>query len=616
MARVRLADYVADTLAQHGVRHVFMLTGGGAMHLNDALGRHKDLSYFCCHHEQASAMAADAYARLSNRMACVNVTTGPGGVNALNGVFGAFTDSIPMIVLSGQVKRETIMENCAVPLRQMGDQEVNIVDMVRTITKYADLVQNPQDIRFKLEKALWLARTGRPGPTWLDIPIDVQAAPIDPDTLRGFDPLVEGYGQEYAIPREFGRLRGGDLSKSVANALERLRSAERPVLFAGMGVRLSGAHDKFLALAERLGVPVVTGWNAHDILCNDHPLYAGRPGSIGDRAGNFTVQNADVLMVLGSRLNIRQVSYNYKSFARFAYKIMVDIDKSEMAKHTLSIDLPIHAHLDEFLTEALAQSEGHKIPAAHTKYLGWAQDRVARYPVTLPEYWNREDLVNPYCLVDRLFDSLEKDDIVVTGDGTACVVTFQAAKLKQGQRLFTNSGSASMGFDLPAAIGAHVAQPDRRIICLAGDGSIMQNLQELQTIAGGRLPIKIMVINNFGYHSIRQAQQSYFNGFSVGCGPDSGLTFPDNAKIATAFDMPFERVSAHEAMGPAIDRWLTTGGPAFLEVMIDKAQVFAPRVSSRRLDDGSMVSSPLEDLSPFLSREELAENMLVGEAKA
>lgn len=611
MSKIRLADYVANCLAQHGVKHVFMLTGGGAMHLNDALGRHPDLSYVCCHHEQASAMAAESYARLSNRIACVNVTTGPGGINTFNGVFGAFTDSIPMIVISGQVKRETLLTNAAPRLRQLGDQEANIIGMVRPITKYAVVVQNPTDIRFELEKALWLAQSGRPGPTWVDIPIDVQGAPIDPATLRAFDPIVEGYGKEFAIPSEYGRLQNESLKAVAAEILERLKAAQRPAILVGMGVRLSGARDRFLELARRLSIPVTTGWNAHDVLCNDHPCYAGRPGSIGDRAGNFVVQNADVLLVLGSRLNIRQVSYNYQSFARAAYKIMVDVDQAELAKPTLKIDMPVHADLSELIDILLEMTKDYAAPKAHADYLAWGRERVARYSTVLPEYWETKDSVNPYCFTQALFKELNDDEVVVTGDGTACVVTFQASELKTGQRLYTNSGSASMGYELPAAIGAHVADPNRRIVCIAGDGSIMQNLQELQTIFGSQMPVKIFVLNNDGYHSIKQAQQNYFDGFVVGCGPSTGVTFPDFKKVADCFGFGFERLLTHEGMSEKIAAFLASEGPGICEVRIDKDQVFAPKTASRRLEDGSMVSAPLEDLAPFLSREELKENMLI-----
>ena len=312
MATIRLSDYIAQRLHGHGVRHVFMLTGGGAMHLNDAMGRVEGMRYVCCHHEQALAMAAESYTRLSGRLAALNVTTGPGGINALNGVHGAYTDSIAMIVVSGQVKRETLASNAPVRLRQMGDQEADIVAMVKPITKYAVMVTDPQDIRYHLEKALWLAETGRPGPVWLDIPIDVQAAPIDPDTLHGFDPRREGYGRDYALPAEYGWLTGAALDNAAQAVAAALLAAQRPVLLPGTGVRISGAYDDFLAVADLLGVPVAPAWNAQDLVEDDHPLYVGRPGTVGDRAGNFAVQNADCLLVLGCRLNIRQISYNFE----------------------------------------------------------------------------------------------------------------------------------------------------------------------------------------------------------------------------------------------------------------------------------------------------------------
>lgn len=610
---VRLSDYVASTLVAHGVKHVFMLTGGGAMHLNDALGRNPDLRYVCCHHEQALGMAAESYSRLSNQLACLNVTTGPGGINALNGVHGAYTDSIGMIVVSGQVKREMLRANSGVPLRQLGDQEVDIVAMVKPITKMAELVSDPQDVRYLLEKAIWLARTGRPGPVWLDIPIDVQAAPIDPASLRGFDPLKEGYGREYAIPAEYGRLQGDALRRAAREVVARFREAKRPVVMPGTGVRISGAYDVFRRVIERLGAPVGPGWNAQDVIEDEHPLYAGRPSTVGDRAGNFAVQNADLLLVLGCRLNIRQVSYNYTSFARAAYKIMVDVDTAEMRKHTLDIDEPIHANLAEFLPVLLEELEGYEPPAAHGDYVRWAQDRRARYPTVLPEYWEIKGAVNPYCFTEALFDQLAPGEVIVMADATAAVVTVQAAKLKVGMRLFSNSGAASMGYDLPAAIGAWHAMPEgaERIVCMAGDGSIMQNIQELQTIVGQRIPAKIFLYNNAGYHSIRQSQEAHFDGFSVGCGPESGVTFPDFGRLAAGFELPFVRAHDHDDMGEAIARTLATPGPCICEVVLDKAQPFAPKLSSRRLDDGTMVTAPLEDLAPFLPRDELAQNMLI-----
>jgi acetolactate synthase-1/2/3 large subunit len=348
---------------------------------------------------------------------------------------------------------------------------------------------------------------------------------------------------------------------------------------------------------------------------DDDPLYVGKAGTVGDRSGNFAVQNADLLIVLGCRLNIRQISYNWGSFARAAFKVMVDVDKAELEKPTLAIDLPIHADLNAFLAALETELERYASPAPHADYLAWCKARQARYPVVLPEYWDRAAPVNPYCFAHALFEQLDADDIVVTGDGTACVVTFQAARLKAGQRLFSNSGSASMGYDVPAAIGAWFAAPSaRRIVCIAGDGSLMMNIQELQTITGMGLPVKLFVLNNDGYHSIRQTQQNYFPDNIVGCGPESGVTFPDFQKLGAAFGFPVSRIEGHVDMARQIADALDAPGAHLCEVILDKAQAFAPKLSSRRLEDGSMVTSALEDLAPFLSREEMAQNMLIAPA--
>lgn len=613
MTKLRLSDYVARRLYEHGVRDVFMLTGGGAMHLNDAMGRAEGLRYVCCHHEQALAMAAESYTRLSGRLAALNVTTGPGGINALNGVHGAYTDSIAMIVISGQVKRETLASRAPVRLRQLGDQEVDIVSMATPITKFAAMVTDPDDIRYLLEKALWLAQTGRPGPVWLDIPIDVQSALIEPDDLHAFDPKREGYGRDYALPAEYGWLTGGALDDAAHAVVAAIKVAERPVILPGTGVRISGEYERFLAVAKKLGIGIAPAWNAQDLVEEEHPLYVGRPGTVGDRSGNFAVQNSDCVLVLGCRLNIRQISYNFTSFARAAKKIMVDVDAAELAKPTLAIDLPVHARLQDFLPALERALEGYEAPVAHAQYLAWALERRAKYHPVLPEYWNTAGIVNPYCFTEALFEQLEEDEVVVMADATAAVVTVQAARLKKGQRLYSNSGAASMGYDLPATIGAWHAMPTnaQRIICMAGDGSIMQNLQELQTIVGQGIPAKIFLYNNSGYHSIRQSQEAHFQGFSVGCGPDSGVTFPDFGKIAAAFGLAYTRTSDHADMRDAIARTLAAEGPAICEVMTDQSQQFAPKLSSRKLADGTMVTAPLEDLAPFLPREELEANMLI-----
>ncbi|MFC0683946.1 thiamine pyrophosphate-binding protein [Novosphingobium clariflavum] len=615
MGQVRVADLIARLLVEHGIADMFMLTGGGAMHLNDAFGRAPGLALHFCHHEQAAAIAAESYCRLSGRPAALNVTTGPGGVNALNGVYGAYVDSIAMVVVSGQVKRETCANRYPIALRQLGDQEVDIVSMVRPITKFAVRLDDPLQTRKVVEKALYLARRGRPGPVWIDVPIDVQAAPVDPDALVGYDPAEqEDWGEAANTTAECGALRGEPLEREVEVLLEELHGAERPVVLVGSGVRIAGVHQEFLEFLEQRGVPVVTGWNAHDAVPDDHPLYVGRPGTVGDRGGNFAVQTADYVLVLGCRLNIRQISYNWKAWARHARVAMVEIDRAELAKPTLSLHRPVHADLRDFFAAAARiglPEPGHQMDrsAERARFLRWSRERAARYPVVLPEYRDWQSPINPYVFTQILFEELAGDEIVVTADGTACVTVFQAARLQAGQRLYTNSGCASMGYDLPAAIGACVASGARRVVCLAGDGSIMMNLQELQTIGGLRLPIKLFVLNNEGYHSIRQSQQNHFPDRVVGCGPDSGLTFPDFPRVAEAFGIPARRVDTHGELAGAIRAVLEGDGPRLCEVMLDKRQDFAPKLSSRRLADGTMESPALEDLSPFLPREELARAM-------
>lgn len=593
---IRVADYIAQTLVQQGISDVFMVTGGGAMHLNDAFGRNSDLVVTCFHHEQSCAMAAESYFRMSGRMAAVNVTTGPGGLNALSGVHGAWTDSLGMVVISGQVKRET-MVLWAGPrgLRQMGDQEVDITSVVRPMTKYAAWVEHPEDIRYHLEKAIYLAREGRPGPVWVDVPSDVQGAMVDPEQLRGFHP------EPAPLP---------PLAPRLQCLLALLREAKRPVLLAGSGIRNAGAERVFRRLAEALQIPVVTAFNAHDLLEDEHPCLVGRPGTVGDRAGNFAVQNADLVIILGCRMNIRMIGYNWGAWAREARKVMVDVDPLEMMKPTLSIDLPIQADLADFFRslDAVGLPEPR---AAHAEYLAWCRARRDRYPVVTERHRSHSSPVNPYAFTEVLFRHLPEELIIVTGNGSACVVTFQAARLKAGQRLYSNSGSASMGYDLPAAIGASIAAGRKPVVCLTGDGSLMMNLQELQTIVHHRLPILIFVYNNGGYHSIRQTQLTHFPDGLVGFDAATGVSFPDFGSLASAFGMGFRLIRSHGEMDRAVEECLAAPWPMICEVELDPTQAFEPKPSSRRLEDGRMVSSPLEDLAPFLERAELAENMLV-----
>lgn len=595
---MKLSDYVAQKSVDHGIRNVFMITGGGAMHLNYSLGTNKELKCTFNHHEQASAIAAEAYYRQSNKLAIVSVTSGPGGTNTITGVHGAWTDSIGMLIISGQVKTETTVRSTGLALRQYGDQELDIEKVVQSVTKYSVMVTDPLSIRYHLEKALYLATSGRPGPVWLDIPLDVQAAQVEPEKLVGFD------------PSELEKASSGvDISLASEKILEKISLAKRPVLFAGGGVRLSGQHQTFIKLVDKLGIPIVTGWNAHDVIWNSHQNYIGRPGSVGDRAGNFAVQNADLLLILGSRLNIRQVSYNWQSFAREAFKIWVDIDPLELQKPTVKADMPIVANLTDLLPVLIAKPY-RGATQEHLSWLNWCKERQRRFPTVLPEYWSSED-VNPYCFVKALFDQLEEGQNVVTGNGTACVVAFQAADLKPRQRLWTNSGSASMGYDLPAAIGACEALGRQSVICLAGDGSIMMNLQELQTIVGERLPIKIFILNNNGYFSIFQSQRGFFDGNEVGGSPESGVSFPDYSRLSSGFGIPYIKCETHAELSNKITQTLNEKGPVICEVLLDKNQAFSPKLSAKRHPDGRITSPPLEDLSPFLSRENLRNNMII-----
>ena len=597
--RIRVADYIARRIAAEGVRHVFLVTGGGAMHLNDAFGRVPGLEWIPCHHEQACAMAAESYYRMSGRLAAVNVTTGPGGTNAITGVWGAYVDSQALLVVSGQVKWETVVRSTGLPLRQLGDQEIDIVQLVQPITKYAAMVEDPKEVRYHLERALHLATAGRPGPTWIDVPMNVQGALVDPETLRAYDPAEDAP----AAPTT-------DIEAAARDAVARLLAAKRPIILPGSGVRLAGVEQEFLEVAERLGVPVATAFNAHDLIWDDHPLYAGRPGTIGDRAGNFAVQNSDVLLILGCRLNVRQTSYGFAQFARAATKIMVDIDEAELKKPTLKIDVPVHAHLKPFL-QAMLRALPEQPAAQHHGWSAWCRERRRRYPVVLPEHRESTGRVNPYHFIDTLFDELPEGALVVTGDGTACVVTFQAARLKRGQRLFSNSGSAPMGYDLPAAVGASIAMGRAPVVCLAGDGSIQMNLQELQTIVTQRLPIRIFVLNNEGYHSIRQTQKNYFPDNPVGYDAASGVAFPHFGKLAAAYGLPYRRIESHAGLREALRAAVTAPGAELIEVVLDPEQAFSPKTSSRKLPDGRMISAPLEDMAPFLPRDELAENMFI-----
>lgn len=599
--KIKLANYIANFLVQKGITDVFTITGGGAMHLNDAFGHHNQLKCIYNHHEQACSIAAEAYTRLSNNLAIVCVTSGPGGTNAITGVLGGWLDSIPMFIISGQVKRETTIYATELPLRQLGDQEFDIVNSVRNMTKYAQIILNPNDIAYHLEKAYYLCLSGRGGPVWLDIPLDVQASIIDTEELRHFDIDKECNFIEKPIY---------DTAKTDA-IIEKLKSAKRPVIFAGSGIRLGKSHDIFLQLIEKLKIPVVTTWNAHDLLWDEHPYYCGRPGTIGTRGGNFVVQNADLLLVLGCRCNIRQISYNYSQWATNAYKIIVDIDKFELQKPTLKPDMPIWADVNDVITDLLTNDLSICHSENHDRWLEWAKKVNIKYPATLPEYYKPDAPLNPYVFVTEFTKRLKDDDKIICGNGSACVISFQAGVMKKESRMFTNSGCAAMGYGFPASIGCAVATKGERVICIDGDGSFQMNLQELQTVVYNKLNLKIIYFNNNGYHSIRQTQTNLFSDHPlIGVGDGNGLSFPNMEKVAWAYGIPYLKISKQEDIINAI-QFIDKDGPAFIEVVVDPEQNFAPKLSSKVLPDGKIVSPEIDDMFPFLSREEYETNKII-----
>lgn len=591
--KIKLAKYISDFLVKNRIEDCFMVTGGGAMHLDDALGHQEGLHCVFNHHEQACAIAAEAYTRMTGKLAAVCVTSGPGGTNAITGVMGGWLDSIPMFVISGQVKRETTIWSCPeLGLRQLGDQEFNIIDSVSNMTKYAVMVTNPQEIAYHLEKALYLSMKDRGGPVWLDIPLDVQGAQIETDELIHFHAEEE---KAWKLP-EF-------TPEKASTIIEKIRNAKAPLILAGTGIRLGDAEKEFLELVETLKIPVVTAWNAGDTLAHDSKYFAGMPGTVGTRPGNFAVQNCDLLISLGCRLNIRMIGYNHYDFAKNAYKIIVDIDPRELIKPTIHPDMPVNADVKTVINGLLDVSKDSVFE--HEKWVNWCRALVDRYPANDASYYNNGDgMLNPYVFVDELFKQLDSTDRVICGNGSACVVTFQAAKIKQGQRMFTNSGCAAMGYGLPAAVGVAVSDNSKRTVCIDGDGSLMMNVQELATIVHNKLNIKLIVLNNNGYHSIRQTQTNLFQPPFIGIDGESGISFPDFEKLADAFGMPYYKLDNETKCKDEIEKALCSDGPCLFEVIVDPKQNFAPKSSSKVLPDGRITSPSLDDMAPFLPREE------------
>lgn len=606
--RQKVSDFIADFVADAGIRDIFTVPGGLAMHMNDSFGHHPRIRCTYQHHEQACAMAGEAYAKYSGKMAGVCVTAGPGATNAVTGVLGCWMSSIPLIVFSGQTRVATSVASTNLPLRSRGIQECDIVDVVKPITKYAVKITNPEEIRYHLGRAVYLARHGRPGPVWLDIPLDVQGGSIETDTLRAYDPEEDADQKNPVIS-----------DAVVSEIVDRLAAAKRPVLFPGFGVRLAGAHDAFVLMAELLGVPVVTGVSSVDAMDYDHPLYVGRCGGTGDRAGNFAVQNSDVFFSEGCRLSYSQTGFKTESWAREAYKILSDIDINEVKKTDLRADLPVAADALELTEKIIAEARRRGATKEHplNGEDGWRElcrTWKARYKAVSEEHYRvlEEGRTNIYAFYDKLSDALPEDAAIMVSVGTSRVVGSQTFRIKKGQRFITNSNTASMGFDLPAIVGISRAEPGKTVVCVTGEGCLMMNLQEFQTLRQNHIPFRLFVVNNEGYHSVRQTQSGFFKTSLVGVGEESGdLSFPDLGLLAPAFGLSYRACHSPEDLSDAIRETLESEESCICEIFVTKKQFTEPKISSRKLEDGSMVSAPLEDMYPFLPREELRENLFI-----
>jgi acetolactate synthase-1/2/3 large subunit len=592
---IKLSDYVIQYLEQLDVKHIFMLPGGGAMHLNDSLGKSKKIDYVCCLHEQACAIAAEAYARVTNNIGLLMVTTGPGGTNTITGIAAAYIESTPILVVSGQVKILDQIRDQG--LRQQGMQEVDIISIVASITKYAVMVTDPMTIKYHLDRAIYEAKHGRPGPVWLDIPLDIQAAMIDESSLEGFTPPEE---KEVII------------SEKISEIINLLNKSERPVLLVGNGIRLSGAIDDLIKLIELLHIPVLTTWNGIDLLHEDHMLYYGRPGGLGHRYANFIQQNSDFFLSIGARLNLLQTGYNFDGFARAATKIIVDIDDNELHKINIRPDIPLCIDARRFIIEFIKQ-ERKIINKPRKSWFEYCDTVKDKYPHPIIDEYDRirTDKVNTYLFMEMLAMKLEPDDIYVTGSSGSCIeVSMQTFRVKKGQRVFTTKGLASMGYGLPSAIGAALAS-GKRVISVVGDGGFQMNIQELETIRRLKLPIKLFVLNNEGYAAIRGTQTNLFNGNLVACTKDSKLTLPNTMDIAIAYKLRCVKISNSQEMAVKLDDVLNGKDPVVCEVVVPIDLKILPKQISYKRKDGQMESLPLEYMNPPLSEDELISNMII-----
>ena len=590
---IKVSDFIFQYLVEkYGIKHCFLVSGGGAMHLNDSIGHTKGLKYICNHHEQASAIAGEGYYRACGHLAVTCVTTGPGGTNAITGVLGQYLDSIPGLYISGQIKTSTYKHTYPyLNLRQLGDQEADIVSMVTPITKYAKTIYNPLDVKYELDKAIAIALDGRPGPVWLDVPLDVQGAMVDETKFKEFDSATE----------MIDPVKHALVNEQIKQLIDKIKTAKSPVIYVGNGVRLAKREKEFITLAEKLNIPVVTAISGSDIIWHDHKLCFGKPGICGDRIGNIMVQNSDLLIVMGTRLSIRQVSYAYDLLAPKAFKVMVDIDLAEMQKPTLNIDMPIHVNLSEFIDKMLVALEGENDLPKFEKWIDWGRNIESKIPTLFDDNPDCEGYANSYKFADELFKQLHTGDVVVTGNGTAYTCTYQAMQVNKGVRVFANQGCAAMGYGLPAAIGACVSNENGKTICVTGDGSIQMNLQELQTIVTYKLPLKLFVLENESYLAIKTTQKAFFNGHFTGSNPASGVVCPDLKRIAEAYDIPFVRVSSNEALQTTINDVLNADGAIICEVRMHPEQTLFPKSASfMDKETGKMTSAPLEKMAPFM----------------
>ena len=600
---IKVSDFIFQHLVEmHGIRHCFLVTGGGAMHLNDSVGHTQGLTYICNHHEQASAIAAEGYYRTCGQLCVTNVTTGPGGTNAITGVLGQYLDSSPGIYISGQIKTSTYKHTYDyLNLRQLGDQEADIVSMVTPITKYAKTIYNPLDIKYELDKAIAIALDGRPGPVWLDIPLDVQGAMVDETKFKEFDAATE----------MIDPVKHTLVDEQIKQLIERIKNAKSPVIYVGNGVRLAKRENEFIQLVEKLNIPVVTAISGSDIIWHDHPLCYGKPGICGDRIGNIMVQNSDLLIVMGTRLSIRQVSYAYDLLAPKAYKVMVDIDLAEMQKPTLNIDMPIHVNLSEFIDKMQVVLNKEKGFPTFETWRKWGREIEAKIPTLFDDNPDMEGYTNSYKFADELFKQLHDGDVCVTGNGTAYTCTYQAMQVNKGVRVFANQGCAAMGYDLPAAIGAVTSNKRGKTVLVTGDGSLQMNIQELQTLVTYKMPLKIFVLENEGYLAIKTTQKAFFGGKFTGSNPTSGVICPNLEKIAGAYGIPY--TSCNENGQPLCDtiaKVLASDGPMICEIHMHPEQTLFPKSASfMDKKTGKMSSAPLEKMAPFMG--EVLQNVCI-----